>query len=241
MANTLTGLLNGQTIRIDNHHRGVQNVWDKDNYEIHIDKNFNNKNTCYYIKIIVNREQVKPVIEPFDSNIRREIRKAVKDTQKLYDFYVSVYRYLKYNFSWNGNTLEEDTLINNIAKTFGIMPFKSPIEAINAKTQKRNIIQMLQNSDIHYHISFNYSKRCVYIGQFQLGDMTSIHIDAQRRWAETLEENIRDILTAPDMKAKLSVLARQTPGISKKVVDTTLEAIERIYGDKPDFTDEETK
>ena len=71
--------------------------------------------------------------------------------------------------------------------------------------------------------------------------MTSIYEDAQHSWAETLEENLRDILAAPDMKAKLSVLAKQTPRIGKKVVDTTLDSIERIFGDKPDITDEKTR
>ena len=241
MANTLTGLLKGQTIRIDNHHRGIPNIWNKDNYEIHIDKFLNNKNTNYSINIIVNREQVGPIIEPFDSNIRREIRRAVKDKQKLDDFYANIYKYLTDNFGWDGNRSEEDILISNIAKTFDIMPFKSPIEVTNAKTQKRNVMQLLQDNNIHYHVSFNYSKQCVYIGQFQFGDMTSIYEDAQHSWAETLEENLRDILAAPDMKAKLSVLAKQTPRIGKKVVDTTLDSIERIFGDKPDITDEKTR
>lgn len=239
MANTLTGLLKGQTIRIDNHHRGIPNVWNKDNYEIHIDKFLNNKNTNYSIKIIVNREQVDPIIKPFDSNIRREIRRAVKDKQKLDDFYVSVYKYLTVNFGWNGDRSEEDTLINNIAKTFNIMPFKSPIEATNAKTQKRDAIYMLQDSDIHYHVSFNYSKQCVYIGQFQLGSMDGIAIPDQQKWAETLERHLQDILTAPDTKDALNRI--RISGISDKVIEKTLDAIERIYGDKPDFAGEEIR
>ena len=198
-----------------------------------------NKNTNYSIKIIVNREQVNPIIKPFDSNIRREIRRAVKDKQKLDDFYVSVYKYLTDNFGWNGDRSEEDTLINNIAKTFNIMPFKSPIEATNAKTQKRNVIHMLQDSDIHYHVSFNYSKQCVYIGQFQLGSMDGIAIPDQQKWAETLERHLQDILTAPDTKDVLNRI--RISGISDKVIEKTLDAIERIYGDKPDFAGEEIR
>lgn len=240
MANTLTGLLKGQTIRIDNHHRGIANVWD-DKYDIHLHKQPNNKNVDYDIKINLNREQDKSVLDNLPPKIRKEVKKATSNPEILKNFYEEVYNYLSENFGWNGDRVEENMLINNIARAFDILPFKSPIEVTNAKTQKRNVMQLLQNNNIHYHVSFNYSKQCVYIGQFQFGDMTSIHDDAQHSWAETLEENLRDILAAPDMKAKLSILAKQTPGIGQKVADTTLDAIERIYGDKPDAPDEKTK
>lgn len=242
MANTLTGLLKGQTIWIDNHHKGIANVWD-DKYDIHLHKQPNNKNVDYDIKINLNREQDESVLDKLPAKIRKEVKKATSNPEILKNFYEEVYKYLSENFGWNGDGVEENTLINNIAKAFDILPFKHIVEVTNSKTNQRNVIQMMRqrDSEVPYHISFNYSTQCVYIGQFQFGDMTSIHEYAQKSWAETLERNFRDILTAPDMKAKLSVLAKQTPGIGKKVVDTTFDAIERIYGNKSDFTDEETK
>lgn len=69
--------------------------------------------------------------------------------------------------------------------------------------------------------------------------MTGIRTDVQKKWIETLEENLQDILTTPDTKAALNRI--RIFGISDKVIEKTLDAIERIYGDKQDFTDEETK
>lgn len=238
MANTLTGLLEGQTIRIDNHHREVQNVWD-DKYSIHLHKQPNNNKVVYDIKINLNREQDKSVLNKLPTKIRKEVKKATSNPEVLQNFYESVYKYLTENFGWSENKTDEERIINNIAKAFDILPYNPRIEVVNPKTQKRNVIQLLKNGNIPYHISFNYSKQCVYIGQFQLGDMTGIHTDVQMRWAEVLEENLQDILTAPDTKAALNRI--RIPGIRDTVIEKTLDAIERIYGDKPDQTDEEIK
>ena len=114
------------------------------------------------------------------------------------------------------------------------------MQVVNGRTQKRNVIQMMRYDDSTLiHVSFNYSKECVYIGQFQLGSFSGINADAQQRWTDALERNLSDILTASDTKAALNGI--RIRGISDKVIDRTLEAIERIYGDKPDFTNEETE
>ena len=240
MANTLTGLLKGQTIRIDNHHRGVQNVSD-DKYDIHLHKQPNNKNEYYDIKINLNRKQDESVLNKLPAKIRKEVQKATSNPEILNNFYEEVYKYLSENFGWNGDKAEENTLINNIANAFDILPFKPAVEVTNNMTNQRNVIQMMRQkeSEIPYHISFNYSKQCVYIGQFQLGSMDGISTHDQQKWAETLERHLRDILTAPDTKAALNRI--RISGISDKVIEKTLDAIERIYGDKPDFTDKETR
>lgn len=238
MANTLTTLLKKQTIRIDNHHKGVQNVWDN-KYDIHLHKQPNNKNVDYDIKINLNHEQNKDVLEQLPSKIRKEVKKATSNPEVLENFYVNVYKYLTENFGWDGNKEDEERIINNIAKSFDIRPFKPRIEVINQKTQKRNVIQMLKQGNIPYHISFNYSKQCIYIGQFQLGDMTGIHTDVQIKWVEVIEENLRYILAAPDTKAALNRI--RISGISYNVIEKTLDAIEKIYGNKPDYTDKESK
>lgn len=98
---------------------------------------------------------------------------------------------------------------------------------------------MRYDDSTRIHVSFNYSKECVYIGQFQLGSFSSINTETQQRWTDALERNLSDILAASDTKAVLNRI--RIRGISNKVIDRTLEAIERIYGDKPDFTNEETE
>ncbi len=230
MANTLRGLLDGQTIRIDNHHIGVQNVWD-DRYDIHLHKKINNGNICYDIKIRLKYEQDENALGVLPARIRNEVKKAASDSERLKNFYMNVYKYLTDNYGWDGNEEEERKIINNIATAFDIAP-DNLIQVIDAKTKKRNVIQMLRHNDVSYHVSFNYAKRCVYIGQFQLGNMTGVSKNAQKRWAETLERNLPDILTASDRKAVLNRI--QISGIGDKVIDKTLDAIERIYGDKLD-------
>ena len=82
-------------------------------------------------------------------------------------------------------------------------PYKPYVDVTNAKTQKRDVIQMMQyDYKTFYQIVFNYSKESVYIGQFQLGNMTGIRIDVQKRWAETLERHLLDILTVPDTSVR---------------------------------------
>ena len=239
MANTLIGLLKGQTIRIDNHHRGVQNVWD-DKYDIHLHKMSNNKNEDYDIKINLNREQDKTVLDKLPAKIRKEVKKATSNQEILNNFYEEVYKYLSENFDWNEDNADKERIISNITTAFDMLSYKPRVDVINAKTQKRNIIQMMRYDYMTlYQIAFNYSKECVYIGQFQLGSMTGIRTDVQKRWIDTLEENLQDILTAPDTKAALNRI--RISGISDKVIEKTLDAIERIYGDKPDFTDKETR
>ena len=239
MANTLAGLLKGQTIRIDNHHRGVQNVWD-DKYDIHLHKICNNKNVDYDIKINLNRKQDESVLDKLPSKIRKEVMKATSNPEILNNFYEGVYKYLSENFDWNDNNADKERIINNITTAFDMKPYKPYVDVTNAKTQKRDVIQMMRyDYKTLYQIVFNYSKESVYIGQFQLGNMTGIRIDVQKRWAETLERHLRDILTVPDTKAALNRI--RIPGISDRVIENTLDAIERIYGDKPDFTDKETR
>lgn len=65
-----------------------------------------------------------------------------------------------------------------------------------------------------------------------MGNMTGVSKNAQKRWAATLERNLPDILTASDRKAVLNRI--RISGIGDKVIDKTLDAIERIYGDKSD-------
>ena len=69
--------------------------------------------------------------------------------------------------------------------------------------------------------------------------MTGIRADVQKRWAEVLAQNLQDILTTSHTKEALNRI--RIRGISDKVIDRTLEAIEIIYGDKSDFTDKETE
>lgn len=239
MANTLTGLLKGQTIRIDNHHRGVQNVWD-DKYDIHLHKMSNNKNEDYDIKINLNRKQDESVLNNLPPKIRKEVKKATSNPDILNNFYEEVYKYLSENFDWNEDNADKERIISNITTAFDMLSYKPRVDVINAKTQKRNIIQMMRHDyKTIYQIAFNFSKECIYIGQFQLGSMTGIRTDVQKRWIDTLEENLQDILTASDTKATLNRI--RISGISDKVIEKTLDAIERIYGDKPDFTDKETR
>ena len=239
MANTLTGLLEGQTIRIDNHHRGVQNVWD-DKYDIHLHKQPNNKNVVYDIKINLNRKQDESVLNKLPAKIRKEVKKATSNPEILNNFYEAVYKYLSENFDWNEDNADKERIISNITTAFDMLSYKPCVDVINAKTQKRNVIQMMRyDYKTIYQIAFNFSKECVYIGQFQLGNMTGIRTDVQKKWIDTLEENLQDILTAPDTKSALNRI--RISGISDKAMEKTLDAIERIYGDKQDFTDKETK
>lgn len=239
MANTLIGLLKGQTIQIDNHHRGVQNVWDS-KYDIHLHKLSNNKNVDYDIKINLNHEPDENALSSLPAKIRKDIKKAASNKETLTNFYENVYMYLTENFSWNGDEEAEKKVMNNIAKAFGILPYKPLLQVVNGRTQKRNVIQMMRYDDgTRIHVSFNYSKECVYIGQFQLGSFSSINTETQQRWTDALERNLSDILAASDTKAALN--RTRIRGISNKVIDRTLEAIERIYGDKPDATDKETE
>ena len=173
MANTLIGLLKGQTIRIDNHHRGVQNVWDS-KYDIHLHKLSNNKNVDYDIKINLNHEPDENALSSLPAKIRKEIKKAASNKETLTNFYENVYMYLTENFSWNGDEEAEKKVMNNIAKAFGILPYKPLLQVVNGRTQKRNVIQMMRYDDgTRIHVSFNYSKECVYIGQFQLGSFST--------------------------------------------------------------------
>ena len=241
MANALIGLIKGQTIRIDNHHRGVQSVWD-DKYDIHLHKRPNNKNVDYHIKIKLNREQGECVLSSLPAKIRKEIIKVTnpKNREELNKFCDSVYKYITENFSWNGDEDVEKRLINNIEKAFGVQSDKPQMRVVNGKTQKHNVIQMMHSDDsTRFHVSFNYSKKCVYIGQFQLGSMNGIKISAQKQWAEVLERNLPDILRASDTKAALERI--RISGVSYKVIDSTLDAIERIYGDEPDPADEKDR
>ena len=239
MANTLTGLLKGQTIRIDNHHRGVQNVWDN-KYDIHLHKMSNNKNEDYDIKINLNREQDKSVLDELPAKIRKEVKKATSNQEILNNFYEEVYKYLSENFDWNNDNADKERIINNITTAFDMLSYKPRVDVINAKKQKRNVIQMMRHDyNALYQIAFNFSKECVYIGQFQLGSMTGIRTDVQKKWIDTLEENLQDILTAPDTKAALNRI--RISGISDKVIEKAVDAIERIYGDKPDITSEKTR
>lgn len=239
MANTLTGLLKGQTIRIDNHHKGVQNVWN-DKYDIHLHKQPNNKNVDYDIKINLNRKQDKSVMDNLPPKIRKEVKKATSNPEILNNFYEEVYKYLSENFDWSNDNTDKERIINNITTAFDMFPYKTRVDVLNAKTQKRNVIQMMRyDYKTLFQIVFNYSKESVYIGQFQLGSMTGIRSDVQKKWIETLEENLQDILTAPDPKTALNRI--RIHGISSKVMAKTLDAIERIYGDKPDQTDKEIK
>ena len=177
MANTLTGLLKGQTIRIDNHHRGVQNVWDN-KYDIHLHKMSNNKNEDYDIKINLNREQDKSVLDELPAKIRKEVKKATSNQEILNNFYEEVYKYLSENFDWNNDNADKERIINNITTAFDMLSYKPRVDVINAKTQKRNVIQMMRHDyNALYQIAFNFSKECVYIGQFQLGSLSLIRTD----------------------------------------------------------------
>ena len=238
MAKILKKLIEKQTIRIDGHKRCVPN----ESNDIHIHKSENNKqhNNGYVIRIPLVGIPAEHVLDALPRTIQKEIKSVFRNEQAKKEFLESVYKTLTENFDWKRNPETEAKIINNILTAFDMLPYKPRVDVINAKTQKRNVIQMMRHDyNTLYQIVFNYSKESVYIGQFQLGSMTGIRTDVQKKWIETLEENLQDILTTPDTKAALNRI--RIFGISDKVIEKTLDAIERIYGDKQDFTDEETK
>ena len=237
MAKTLKRLIDGQSIRIDAHKRCVPNKCDND---IHIHKTQLNTNKGYSIRIPLIGEP-QHILEPIKSQkSRKEIKAVLRDEKAKREFFESVYKTLTENFDWKRNPEAEKKIINNILTAFDMLPYKPRVDVINSKTQKRNLIQIMQyDYKALYQIAFNYSKECVYIGQFQLGSMTGIRADVQKRWAEVLAQNLQDILTTSHTKEALNRI--RIRGISDKVIDRTLEAIEIIYGDKSDFTDKETE
>lgn len=237
MAKILKRLIDGQSIRIDAHKRCVPNECDKD---IHIHKTQLNTNKGYSIRIPLIGEPQRILEQIKSQKIRKEIKAVLRDEKARREFFESVYKTLTEDFDWKRNPEAEEKIISNILTAFDMLPYKSRVDVINAKTQKRNVIQIMQyDYRALYQIAFNYSKECVYIGQFQLGSMTGIRADVQKRWAEVLVQNLQDILTASDTKAAVNRI--RIRGISNKVIDRTLDAIERIYGDKSDYTNEETE
>lgn len=238
MAKILKKLIEKQTIRIDGHKRCVPN----DTKGIHIHKSENNKqhNNGYVIRIPLVGTPAEHVLDALPRKIQKEIKAIFRNEKVRTEFYESIYKTLTENFDWKRNPEAEEKIINNILTAFDMLSYKPRVDVINAKTQKRDVIQMMRyDYKTIYQIAFNYSKECVYIGQFQLGSMTGIRTDVQKKWIDTLEENLQDILTASDTKAALNRI--RISGISDKVIEKALDAIERIYGDKPDFTDKETR
>lgn len=237
MAKTLKRLIDGQSIRIDAHKRCVPNKCDND---IHIHKTQLNTNKGYSIRIPLIGEPQHILEQIKSKKIRKEIKAVLRDEKAKREFFESVYKTLTENFDWKRNPEAEKKIINNILTAFDMLPYKPRVDVINSKTQKRNLIQIMQyDYKALYQIAFNYSKECVYIGQFQLGSMTGIRANVQKRWAEVLAQNLQDILTTSHTKEALNRI--RIRGISDKVIDRTLEAIEIIYGDKSDFTDKETE
>jgi len=129
----LKGLIDKQTIIIDDHKRGSQEVknWDDKTADVHIDKitNFpvNGERQNIRIKVPINSDRPikienakKHRLNEIPSQLKREIQKAFEDKQERERFISDIVKYIK-----NFDTIlsSEDRVrqvLSNISKHFGL-------------------------------------------------------------------------------------------------------------------------
>lgn len=230
MAKGIQKLIDGQTIRIDGHVRGVPNVWNE-NHDIHLHKTTHHNGEEYELRISLNHPQCEQADLP--NKIRKEIKSAVKDNQHMNIFYESVYKYLQSNFKWDRNDEDERKIIKNIERAFGINSKAATITTNRGMSSQKNAIQMMvaPESMATYHVSLNYAQRSVYIGQFLPFVTSGISKEAQSDWARTIENKLELILTSDNPREELSALAARVSGVDKKVIQSTFDFLMRMYGE----------
>ncbi len=129
----LKGLIEKQTIIIDDHKRGSQEVknWDDKTADVHIDKttNFpiNGKRQNIRIKVPINSNRPliienakKQHITEIPTQLRREIQKAFEDKQKRECFIRDIIEHIKTFSTILENEIKVRQVLSNISKHFDL-------------------------------------------------------------------------------------------------------------------------
>lgn len=102
-------ILDNQTIRIDNHNRGIENNWNDLEQDIHIHKTSNtsvNKREWYEVRIPL-RKKVSVLGTNVPTKIKKEIKKIFGDEGNRKHFIEDVYKELVTNWQWHVSPKKE--------------------------------------------------------------------------------------------------------------------------------------
>lgn len=149
------------------------------------------------------------------------------------DFFNSIYNELS-NIGWNNAQDKKKDIISRIANFFGLNKQKL-IQTVLANTENRvktSVLQLYSLNQRHYQIALNYQRKCVYIGEFQLGLTVGIHDDAKREWISLVIDNLSYLLSESsfvEKKTILSTIASRIKGIGIKSVNKAIAEIMMYY------------
>lgn len=130
---SLKGLIENQTIIIDDHKRGSREIknWDDESNDVHIDKTTNfpidGKRQKVRIRIPINsnrpikiQNQNKDALKKIPKKLEKEIREAFENTEKRMDFIREIIQILK-NFKTSlRNEDRAKQILENLSNHFGL-------------------------------------------------------------------------------------------------------------------------
>lgn len=166
MSNSLKPLIIGQSIRIDNHQRGVElSFSSSSDVHIHKTRKKDSIKENYDIRIPLNH-----IIEPtvtvdgrpilkVPKDIIKEVKSVLTDKVKRTEFLEGVYRELQ-NFKWKRNAQSEIEIATRIMAVFGL--FQSDFGRFDATT---NIFrQLFSDGTTSFFFELDYQSRSCTIG-----------------------------------------------------------------------------
>ncbi|WP_316635980.1 hypothetical protein [uncultured Flavobacterium sp.] len=130
---SLKGLIENQTIIIDDHKRGSREIknWDDESNDVHIDKTTNfpldGKRQKVRIRIPINsnrpikiENQKKDTLTQIPKQLEREIKKAFENTGKRRDFILEIINILKDFETSLNNEDRAKQILENLSNHFGL-------------------------------------------------------------------------------------------------------------------------